>query len=238
MQRILSFLLLTFLALGIQHIWAEPPASFPQAKKLALNIFKQYPVTLYCQCRFDTKKKVDLSSCNMSQAEPIKRAHRIEWEHMMPAENFGRHFPCWREKLCTDKRGRAYRGRKCCEKISPEFRKAEAELFNLWPAVGVINQMRSNYRYSPLEGSHNTYGCNFISDKKLRKAEPADISKGVVARANLFMSDKYQINLSKSQRKIYEAWHQQFPPNAWEQAWAMAVAAIEGYENPYITGKA
>jgi len=28
-----------------------------------------------------------------------------------------------------------------------------------------------------------------------------------VARANLFMSEKYQINLSKSQRKLYEAWH-------------------------------
>lgn len=28
-----------------------------------------------------------------------------------------------------------YRGHKCCKKINPEFKKAEGELYNSWPAA-------------------------------------------------------------------------------------------------------
>lgn len=214
---------------------AEPPNNFSKAKKLAGKIFKENPKTLYCGCRYDSQKHIDLKSCHMQQALKIKRAHRLEWEHMMPAENFGRQFRCWREKICKDKKGRAYKGRKCCKKIDANFKRAEAELYNLWPAVGIINQKRSNYRYSPMQGTHDTYGCNFLADSKQRKAEPSDESKGLVARANLFMADKYNIRLSKSQRKLFEAWNKQFPPSKWERQWASQVAYNEGYDNPYIT---
>ncbi|WP_259293216.1 hypothetical protein [Legionella bozemanae] len=29
-------------------------------------------------------------------------------------------------------------------------------------------------------------------------------------------------------------WNKTFPPSSWEKQWALHVAAIEGYENPYI----
>ena len=216
-------------------VFADSPNNFSTAKKMAVQLFKDNPTTLYCGCKFDAHKKIDLKSCNMQQASHIKRAHRLEWGHMMPAENFGRHFQCWREKICKDRKGRAYKGRKCCEKIDANFKKVEAELYNLWPAVGVINQKRSNYRYSPMPGTHDTYGCNFLADRKLRKAEPADEVKGIVARANLFMSDKYKVRLSKSQKALFEAWDKLFPPSQWEKEWARKVANQQGYENPYIT---
>lgn len=38
----------------------------------------------------------------------------------------------------------AYKGRKCCEKIDATFQRAEAELYNLWPAEGLVNQARAN----------------------------------------------------------------------------------------------
>jgi len=113
-------------------------------------------------------------------------------------------------------------------------RQAEGELYNLWPAVGLINQLRSNYRYAALSNRQLTFGCDFKADKFLRKTEPTDRAKGIVARANLFMSDKYHINLSKSQRQLFEAWNKQFPANAWEKEWSQRIAMIEGYDNPYI----
>lgn len=119
----------------------------------------------------------------------------------------------WREKICKDKRGRAFKGRQCCEKIDTAFKKAEAELYNLWPAVGGINQKRSNFRYSPIEGVHNTYGCNFVADIKLREVDPDDVVKGLVARANLFMTDKYNVKLSKQQRLLFESCNKMFPPS-------------------------
>ena len=95
----------------------------------------------------------------MEAAKPFPRAHRLEWEHMMPAENFGRHFKCWREPLCISQSGKRYRGRKCCEKIDAQFQKTEAELYNLWPAIGLVNQARSNYCFSPLPARNGHYGC-------------------------------------------------------------------------------
>jgi len=224
--------LLSFLA--VQSVFADAPSSFSSAKKEAMKIFSDHPQTLYCGCRFDAKKQIDLKSCGMQKASAIKRAKRIEWEHMMPAENFGRQHKCWREKLCKDSKGRAYKGRRCCGKIDKSYKQAEAELYNLWPAVGIINQKRSNYRYSPVRGKHDTYGCDFLADSKARKADPADSAKGVVARANLFMAQKYGVKLSKQQRILFIAWDRMFPPTQWEIEWAKRVAEKEGYENPYI----
>lgn len=213
---------------------SAPPSSFGSAKRQMNKIFSDHRVTLYCACPFNQYKQVDLKSCGMEEAIQRKRAQRAEAEHMMPAENFGRQLPCWRERLCTKKNGKRYRGRRCCKKISSSFRRMEAELFNLWPAVGLINQARSNYRYSPLPWRHGYYGCDFKFDSKLRKAEPGNRAKGIVARANLFMAQKYAIKLSAAQRKLFKAWDKQFPPCAWEKTWAKRVAVIEGYPNSYI----
>ncbi|WP_131781534.1 endonuclease [Legionella gresilensis] len=208
--------------------------NFGQAKKNARVLFAFHRETLYCHCRFDARLQVDLNSCNMQSAAKFKRAHRVEWEHMMPAENFGNQFACWRELLCQKQNGKLYRGRACCERIDPKFRQAEAELYNLWPAVGLVNQARSNYRYSMLDTHTTFYGCPITIDSSTRRVEPADYAKGIVARANLFMSYKYKIRLSEAQRTLFLSWDEQFPPNDIEIQWAQAVAKIEGYENPYI----
>lgn len=157
---------------------------------------------------------------------------------MMPAEQFGQQFSCWREKLCSTRDGKAYKGRKCCAKIDSRFKEAEAELYNLRPAEGLVNQVRSNYRYGLVADKTPFYGCAIYFDKTNRKAEPDDRIKGLVARANLFMADRYDIRLSPSQRQLFLAWNKQFPPTEKEQEWGRAVALIEGYPNPYIEGRA
>lgn len=207
--------------------------SFQTAKKIASQLFTEHRETLYCACKYNERKEIDLASCNMQSANNIKRAHKMEWEHMMPAENFGRHLACWQEKTCVFK-GKATKGRKCCEKTDELFNRMEGELYNLWPAVGLINQARTNYRYSVLEGHGNFYGCDFKVDPQLRKAEPANRAKGIVARANLFMAEKYSIKLSPAQQHLFEAWNKQFPPSPWEKQWATKVAQIEGYQNHFI----
>ncbi len=210
------------------------PNTFPQAKKIAGEIFANHKETLYCHCQYDVKKQVNLDSCGMSSANHIKRAHRIEWEHMMPAHQFGQHLECWRKPLC-ERNGKPYKGRACCEKISSEFKQMESELYNLWPAVGLVNGARSNYRISALASASDFYGCAIKLDKKEKKMEPSENSKGVVARAHLFFSERYNIRLSPAQEKLFLAWNKLYPPTAWEYQWAAQVELIEGYENEYIT---
>lgn len=213
--------------------YSDSPASFSRAKTIAKKLFAHQRETLYCSCRFDEANLVDLSSCNMQQASSIKRAKRIEWEHIMPAEHFGRYFQCWQQAMC-EKDGKVYGGRKCCEKIDPVFKHTESELYNLWPSVGVINQVRSNYYYSKIKSKSQLYGCDFSVDKIKKTVEPRNAIKGLVARANLFMSYRYNVPLSKEQRNLFESWHVKYPPTAAEKNWARQVAEIEGYHNPYI----
>ncbi len=233
LQRVQLGFLLLILPFAISV--ASPPLTFNTAKKIAFELFSEHKVTLYCGCEYDRDKQINLASCNMMTAAPITRANRIEWEHMMPAEHFGRYHQCWTEKLCVyEETGKAYKGRKCCNKIDPEFRRKEAELYNLWPAVGSVNQERSNFQFAILENKRGYYGCEFEADKEKRLAEPPDRAKGVVARANLFMADRYHVELSPEQRALFVQWSHQFPPDFWELAWASQVASIVGYENPYI----
>lgn len=227
-----------FLTLPFTLNFAAVPQTFSSAKKIAFNLFEPHKMTLYCGCKYDSDKNVDLISCSMNAATSIARAHRIEWEHMMPAEHFGRSHSCWTEKICTNKKtGKAYKGRKCCEKSDPEFRLQEAELYNLWPAVGSVNQERSNYNFGLLVNKRGFYGCEFEADKERRIAEPPDRAKGIIARANLFMADKYKVELGE-QKELFLKWNKQFPPDFWELSWAAEVAAIVGYDNPYIKSEA
>lgn len=216
----------------------DSPDSFAKAKRIATQVFQVNRITLYCQCAYDKKGAIDLASCGMNEAQSKGRAHRLEWEHMLPVEHFGQRFRCWRENLCEDSKGNPYHGRKYCEKIDPQFRHIEAELYNLWPAVGLVNQARSNYRYGMIDKKTPFYGCAIGIDKQNRRAEPPDWAKGIVARAHLFLADFYKLSLSHSQRKLYLAWHRQFPPSDWEKKWATDVAGIEGYTNPYILEQA
>lgn len=229
----LATVLLFFIAF-IGQLMALPPSSFSQAKRLAMQIFKDNPQTLYCQCQFDQQKKVDLASCHMQDAETIDRALRVEFEHIMPAQKLGQHFPCWTDRICTNSKGKKYKGRRCCRAKNKKFRQAEAELYNLWPSVGLINQLRSNYSYDYLYQKQPSYGCDFKYDNRLKKAEPANMVKGLVARASLFMAEKYQLPIDDEQRQLFLDWHQQYPATSWEQEWARQVAEIEGYQNPWI----
>ena len=83
--RLVNFFSILMLSFSILAI---PPKTFTQAKKQARVLFTFQRETLYCKCKFDARIQVDLKSCNMKSAAKLKRAQRMEWEHMMPAENF------------------------------------------------------------------------------------------------------------------------------------------------------
>ena len=158
--------------------------SFSQAKKiLEREIYADHRVTLYCGAKFDERKRVELPAGFMTPKHAA-RAERVEWEHVVPAENFGRAFPEWREgaPACVDSRGRAYKGRRCAEKASAEFRRMESDLYNLYPAIGAVNAMRSNYRYALLPDVPPTFGSCAMKVAR-RRAEPPEEARGTIARS-------------------------------------------------------
>lgn len=215
--------------------FATPPASFTKAKQIALSLFSDHTETLYCGCHWNSTKDINLHSCHMEDASSHSRSHTLEWEHMVPASHLGEGRACWTEDLCKNSKGHAYHGRSCCRIIDKVFRQREAELYNLWPSDGLINQLRQNYPYAALPFANNTYGCRFIIDGNAHLVEPDDKAKGIVARASLFMAAHHNIHFEEEDLALFEKWNTLYPPSDWEKKWARLVQKTEGYENPYIT---
>ena len=60
---------------------AEAPKTFTAAKKIAWRLYAERPITFYCQCAY-SGNRVDLSSCGYTPRKQLRRAQRVEWEHI------------------------------------------------------------------------------------------------------------------------------------------------------------
>jgi deoxyribonuclease-1 len=210
--------------------------SFSKAKKLLeKQVYNNHRKSLYCGASFDAKKKVKLPK-GFTTTKYVKRAKKIEWEHVVPAENFGRTFNEWRDghNKCVSSKGKAFKGRKCANKVNTEYRYMQADMFNLYPAIGAVNALRSNYNFTMLPTVKSDFGsCSMKIDN--RKAEPPETARGQIARTYLYMEGAYKrYNMSKSQRQLMSAWDKMYPVNAWECARAKKITSIQQSENNIV----
>lgn len=197
----------------------------------------EHRIDIYCGCQYNQRKEVDFTSCGYRPEKDNKRAHRIEWEHVVPAEAFGQSFKEWREGHpdCIDNRGRSFKGRKCAEKVNLEFRYMQADMFNLYPAVGEVNGLRSNYSMSMIPGNLYRFGAckTKIEDRKI---EPRPEVRGDIARTYFYMDKAYPGHgiISNKNQKLFEAWDKADPVDEWECERADRIARIQGNVNMVV----
>ena len=213
--------------------------SFSKSKKLLLKVYKDHPFTLYCGCTFKGKKP-NLSSCGYLPKKDKKRANRIEWEHVVPAHAFGQSFSEWRNghPKCVNKKGKKFKGRKCAQKINKEYRRMQADMFNLYPAIGEVNGRRSNYSMAIIEGEEREFGeCDV--EIKNRKVEPREEIRGEIARTYLYMDSVYPGRgiISIKKRKLFDAWNKNDPVDEWECERAKRIEKIQGNRNEIVLDK-
>ncbi|MCW2271590.1 Endonuclease-1 precursor [compost metagenome] len=216
--------------------FANPPATFTEAKivakqKVYLDQATSAMGDLYCGCKWTWVGKsggrVDARSCGYETRKQQSRAERTEWEHIVPAWTFGHQRKCWQNG-----------GREQCVDSDPVFRAMEADLFNLYPAVGEVNGDRSHFNYGMVSGVAPQYGqCTTKVDFQQKAAEPRDEVKGLVARTTFYMFDRYKLNMSRQQQQLLMAWDKQHPVTTWERERNRRIAAIMGHANPFVTGE-
>tara|TARA_B100000446_G_scaffold39220_2_gene34577 strand:+ start:24050 stop:24829 length:780 start_codon:yes stop_codon:yes gene_type:complete len=226
--------LIPFLALtDVQAQGNTEIESFSKAKRLLQQkVYNEHRQTLYCNAVFDEDKNVQLPQ-GFHTDKHKKRAARIEWEHVVPAENFGRFYSEWREghPLCVSRKGKAYRGRKCAEKVVSQYRLMQADMHNLFPAIGAVNALRSNYSFTVMPQEPVDFGSCAMKIEN-RKAEPPEESRGRIARTYLYMAETYpQLQLSKKTQHLMQAWHQRYPVAEWECDRASAIETLQGNAN-------
>ncbi|RDU72331.1 deoxyribonuclease [Helicobacter anseris] len=195
-------------------------SSFSNTKKELIKIYEdlgsEFQKDFYCNAPFEIIKKGKKTELKIIKSENYtprvaitkkgkinKRSQFIEWEHIVPAENFGRHLQCWKNG-----------GRKACQK-DEAFKEMEADPMNLVPAIGEINGDRNNFRYAqaPKDLVFSQYGkCRVFTDFKAKRFYPADYSKGYIARTYLYFENKYpNFKLSKQEKQLMEAWNKLYP---------------------------
>ncbi|WP_417696283.1 endonuclease [Psychromonas sp.] len=212
--------------------------SFSSAKKkLEKEIYltSQDRHTLYCEAEFDSKKNI-IPPNGFESDKYQKRAKRVEWEHVVPAENFGRNFSEWRtgNPICVTSKGEAYKGRRCAEKANEEYRYMQADMYNLYPAIGSVNASRRNYNFVMLGDIKNSFGSCAMKIEN-SKAEPPVGSRGVIARTYLYMDSFYDhYKMSKQQRQLMNAWNKTYPVSAWECERAKRISKIQGSNNEIL----
>ncbi|NRA84257.1 MAG: endonuclease [Gammaproteobacteria bacterium] len=203
------------------------PTSFGQAKRIALKLHQSSDTSFYCGCdikRQGKKLVPDLQGCGYRFRKQLKRASRIEWEHIVPAWEFGHQRQCWQQ-------GR----RKNCTKNDKQFKRMEGDLHNLVAAVGEVNGDRSNYRFSQWNAKPKQYGqCNMVIDFKGRKAQPPENRRGDIARIYFYFKQQYNLKISKSQLKLFNAWNKIDPVDKAECLRDQRIKKSQGNNNPFV----
>lgn len=233
-----AFVIVIILSIFPLEVWAQNQTiiSFSNAKKQLKNIHQENGKTFYCGCAF-TGSKPDWASCGFKHRKDAKRAARIEWEHVVPASQFGKSFSAWTKGHpdCVDTKGRSYKGRKCAEKTNQTFNFMQADLYNLQPAIGEVNGLRSNYPFGELSGEKREFG---ICDVEIRNkiAEPSEAIRGDIARTYFYMENAYpgrQI-LDAKTRRMMEKWNKEDPVSEWECQRAEIIKEIQKNENSIL----
>lgn len=216
--------------------------SFYQVKDILLHqIYYDHHQSFYCGCSFNKHKKV---GCKTGSG---KRAERIEWEHVVPASVFGRTFDEWeRQKSwgclvpkwlrwlpfirCKRTSARAH-----ARQHSEAFRRMEADMYNLVPAIGLINGRRANYPFRMIPGERRAFGgCDFeVADQC---AEPAPHIRGDIARIYFYMEAAYPGRdiLEGQDRRLLSQWDKADPVDAWECERCKRIENIQGNPNPIL----
>ena len=210
--------------------------SFSKSKKQLAKVYQDNPITLYCGCSYKGKKPI-LSSCGYISKKNKKRANRIEWEHVVPAHAFGKSFSEWRNghPKCVRKNGTKFKGRRCAEKVNEEYRRMQADMFNLYPAIGEVNGRRSNYSMAIIKGEKREFGkCDV--EIKSQKVEPRDEVRGEIARTYMYMDSVYPGKgiISKNNRSMFEEWNRSDPADEWECERARRIEKIQGNRNEIV----
>ena len=213
--------------------------SFSRAKKiLEKQVYYDNKITLYCHAEFDSKKQVTPPK-GFNTTKYIKRSKKIEWEHVVPAENFGRTFTEWRSgsKVCVNSKGKTFKGRKCAEKANKEYRHMQADMFNLYPAIGAVNALRSNYNFTMLPTEKSSFGsCEMKINNK--KSEPPASARGRIARTYLYMQETYShYHMSRQQQQLMMAWDKMYPVDHWECQRAARIAKLQGNKNSIVESR-
>ena len=181
---------------------------------LLFQIYETHRYTLFCEQAFHSDGELILPRCKTCPTTPLQ----IVWMPIVPLKTLASTLPCYREKICVNKKGKAFGGIRCCQKMDPLFKKMSSDLRNYVPENPVLVKLRKHYGFQ--ESSldiHSLSGCHFVINKQLKTLSPSPRARGFIARTYLYFHQEYHLPLSTEEKNTFLQWHTQYPTTPWEE---------------------
>ncbi len=128
--------------------------------------------------------------------------------------------------------------RQRCRAQSERFNRIESDMHNMFPARKDLNKRRGSMGFGVIKGERWVEpGCDLEIDKRARRVEPRPAVRGDIARAMLYMQDRYDLKLYRKQKEQLQRWERADPPDQAERARNRRVKSVQGWGNPWIEGR-
>ncbi len=125
--------------------------------------------------------------------------------------------------------------RHACRRESRRFNEIESDMHNMYPARRDLNKARGSYPFRELRGERQVEaGCDLEIDHRRRAVEPRPAVRGNIARAMLYMADRYDLKIYKRQRRTLLEWHRADPVDKAERRRNRLIAKLQGRRNSWI----
>lgn len=122
-----------------------------------------------------------------------------------------------------------------CRRNSRRFNQIESDMHNMYPARKDLNRARASYPYREIRGEKRVErGCDLEIDHRSRVVEPRPASRGNIARAMLYMEDRYGLKIYERQRRQLLQWHRADPVDEHERWRNRRIAEVQGEPNHWI----
>lgn len=125
--------------------------------------------------------------------------------------------------------------RETCRRKSTRFNEIESDMHNMYPARKDLNRQRGSYPFREIRGEHWVErGCDFEIDHRARVVEPRAAVRGNIARAMLYMAERYDLQIYARQRQLLLEWDRADPVDHEERRRNRQIVKVQGNANPWI----
>ena len=163
--------------------------------------------TLYCGHRFDAQRRT-----------PDGRA--VDIDHLYPISGMLRFLGC-RSRL------------ECREREPQRFGAMESDMHNLYPVWQPMVTYRNGRTFGEVPGEdHRFDDCDL--EWRNGVLEPRPIARGNVARAILYMQERYGLPVGPGELTTLRRWNRADPPSRQEQQRNDLIERLQGNRNPYV----
>jgi deoxyribonuclease-1 len=188
--------------------------------------------TIHCGCSFDKIQQLAPQICahGLNSGKRLEERKILGWIHAVPVAFFAKPLKCWNETLCRQGRQSGDNGARCCNVLSQKFKKREADMHNLFPAISPSDPEKMEP--SPVFGGMEEY--RFCSDESKPVLSPRPGVRGDIARAYFYMSRQYKFAIPEDLENRMRQWHFEDPPDTWEEERNSLIEIVQGNRNPFI----